>query len=52
MVAIERLLHEPQYRVAAKQWAAVFEGYDTGVLFRRFVYEALSKSPGPDAIPK
>jgi UDP:flavonoid glycosyltransferase YjiC (YdhE family) len=52
MVAIERLLYEPQYRVAAKRWAAVFEGYDSGVLFRRFVYETLSKSPGPGAVPK
>jgi UDP:flavonoid glycosyltransferase YjiC (YdhE family) len=39
--ALERLLHEPQYRAMAQKWADVFGRYDSGVLFREFVAEVL-----------
>ena len=38
---LEKLLSEPQYRLAAQKWAAIFSRYDTGDLFRRFVGGAL-----------
>jgi UDP:flavonoid glycosyltransferase YjiC (YdhE family) len=41
--AIERLLFEPQYRVTARKWAAVYARYDSGVLFREFVAEATGR---------
>ncbi|HMC57879.1 MAG TPA: nucleotide disphospho-sugar-binding domain-containing protein [Candidatus Solibacter sp.] len=50
--ALDRLLSEPQYGLAAKQWAAVFDRYDSGALFRRFVDEALSVTPCPGAAPE
>ena len=43
--ALERLLSEPQYGLAAKRWAAIFDRYESGVLFRKFVDEALSPAP-------
>jgi UDP:flavonoid glycosyltransferase YjiC (YdhE family) len=43
--ALERLLSEPQYRLSAKRWATVFNRYDSGALFRKFVEEALSVAP-------
>jgi UDP:flavonoid glycosyltransferase YjiC (YdhE family) len=43
--ALESLLSEPQYRLAAKRWAAIFARHESGPLFRKFVDEALS--PGP-----
>jgi UDP:flavonoid glycosyltransferase YjiC (YdhE family) len=43
--ALERLLFDPQYRLAAKRWAAVFDRYESGALFRKFVDEALSAAP-------
>lgn len=45
--ALENLLFEPQYRQAAKQWATVLERYDSGVLFRKFLCEALEAGPPP-----
>jgi UDP:flavonoid glycosyltransferase YjiC (YdhE family) len=50
--ALDRLLSEPQYRLAAKRWAGVFDGYDSGALFRKFVDEALAAAPRLDAIPE
>ena len=50
--ALERLLTEPQYRLAAKRWAAVFERYDSGTLFRKFVDEALRTAPCLGAVPE
>jgi UDP:flavonoid glycosyltransferase YjiC (YdhE family) len=50
--AIERLLSDPQYRQAAKRWSTVFDGYDTGALFRKFVCEALSVVPCPGPPPE
>jgi UDP:flavonoid glycosyltransferase YjiC (YdhE family) len=44
--ALERLLSEPQYRLAARRWATVFDRYDSAALFRKFVGEALSVAPG------
>jgi UDP:flavonoid glycosyltransferase YjiC (YdhE family) len=44
--ALERLLSEPQYRLAAKRWAAVFDRYDSGALFRKFLSETLDGGPG------
>jgi len=35
--ALQKLLFEPRYRDAARQWAAVYARYDTGTLFRRFI---------------
>jgi zeaxanthin glucosyltransferase len=43
--ALERLLSEPPFRLAAKRWAAVFDRYESGALFRKFVDEALSAAP-------
>jgi UDP:flavonoid glycosyltransferase YjiC (YdhE family) len=43
--ALDRLLSEPQYRLAAKRWAGVFDRYDSGALFRKFVDEALAAAP-------
>jgi UDP:flavonoid glycosyltransferase YjiC (YdhE family) len=37
--ALEKLLYEPQYRRSAQQWAAVYQQYDSGVLFRKFLAE-------------
>jgi UDP:flavonoid glycosyltransferase YjiC (YdhE family) len=50
--ALEKLLFEPQYRLAAKRWAAIFDRYETGPLFRKFVDNALSAVPLPGAIPE
>jgi UDP:flavonoid glycosyltransferase YjiC (YdhE family) len=50
--ALEKLLFDPQYRVAAKRWAAIFDRYETGALFRKFVDDALSAAPLPGAIPE
>jgi UDP:flavonoid glycosyltransferase YjiC (YdhE family) len=47
--ALERLLFDPQYRAAAKRWAAVFDRYESGALFRKFIDDALSTSPGSRA---
>ena len=41
--ALERLLFDPQYRRSAQHWASVYRRYDSGVLFRRFLYEVLDK---------
>lgn len=43
---LEELLFEPRFRAAAKRWAAVFGRYDSAVLFRQFLSEALA---GPAA---
>ena len=43
--ALERLLSEPPFRLAAQRWAAVFGRYESGALFRKFVDEALSAAP-------
>ena len=50
--ALERLLFDPQYHLAAKRWAAVFDRYDSGALFRKFVDEALSAAPRSGAAPE
>jgi UDP:flavonoid glycosyltransferase YjiC (YdhE family) len=50
--ALERLLSEPQYRLAAKRWAAIFDRYESGALFRKFVDEALSAAPCSGAVPE
>ncbi len=50
--ALERLLSEPQYRLEAKQWAAIFDRYESGALFRKFVDEALSTAPGSGTVPE
>jgi UDP:flavonoid glycosyltransferase YjiC (YdhE family) len=50
--ALERLLFDPQYRLAAKRWAVVFDRYESGALFRKFVDEALSAAPRSGAIPE
>ncbi len=47
--ALERLLFDPQYRLAAQRWAAVFDRYESGALFRKFVEEALSAATPPAA---
>jgi len=39
--ALESLLFEPHYRLAAKQWAEVFGRYDSGALFREFLRQTL-----------
>jgi UDP:flavonoid glycosyltransferase YjiC (YdhE family) len=49
---LDRLLSEPQYRLAAKRWAAIFDRYETGALFRNFVDDVLSAAPVPGAIPE
>jgi UDP:flavonoid glycosyltransferase YjiC (YdhE family) len=49
--ALERLLTDPQYRVAAQRWAAVFSRYDTGALFRKFIHETFSVTPTGSAAP-
>jgi UDP:flavonoid glycosyltransferase YjiC (YdhE family) len=41
--ALEKLLFQPQYRAAAQKWAGVYARYDSGVLFREFVAEALKR---------
>ncbi len=38
---LERLLFDASYQLAAKRWAAVFQRYDSGALFRKFLDEAL-----------
>jgi len=43
--ALKRLLFEPQYRLAAQEWASVYRRYDSGVLFRRFLGRALEERP-------
>jgi UDP:flavonoid glycosyltransferase YjiC (YdhE family) len=50
--ALERLLSDPQYRLAAKRWATIFDRYESGALFRKFVDEALSTAPLPGTIPE
>jgi UDP:flavonoid glycosyltransferase YjiC (YdhE family) len=50
--ALERLLFDPQYRSSAQQWAAIFDRYESGALFRKFVDDALSAAPPPGAIPE
>ena len=37
--ALEKLLFEPQYRRSAGEWAAVYDQYDSGALFRKFLAE-------------
>jgi UDP:flavonoid glycosyltransferase YjiC (YdhE family) len=39
--ALGKLLSDSQYRLAARRWAAVFAGYDSGDLFRKFLGEVL-----------
>jgi UDP:flavonoid glycosyltransferase YjiC (YdhE family) len=48
--ALERLLSEPQYPLAAKRWAAIFDRYESGALFRKFVDETLSAAPCSGAV--
>jgi UDP:flavonoid glycosyltransferase YjiC (YdhE family) len=43
--ALKRLLFEPQYRLAAQEWASVYRRYDSGVLFRKFLGKALAERP-------
>jgi UDP:flavonoid glycosyltransferase YjiC (YdhE family) len=50
--ALERLLFDPQYRLAAKRWAVVFDRYDSGALFRKFVDQTLSAAPRSGAAPE
>ena len=50
--ALEKLLFDPQFRLAAKRWAAIFDRYETGALFRKFVDDALSAAPLPGATPE
>jgi hypothetical protein len=38
--------------LAAKGWAAIFDRYETGALFRKFVDDALSAPPPPGTIPE
>lgn len=45
--ALERLLFEPEFRLAAKKWATIYGRYESGALFRAFLRTAL---PG-DAKP-
>jgi UDP:flavonoid glycosyltransferase YjiC (YdhE family) len=52
LAALERLLSEPEYRLAAKRWAAVFDRYESGALFRKFVDETLSAAPRSGAVPE
>lgn len=52
LAALEHLLYEPKYRLAAKRWAAIFDRYDTGALFREFLADALSAAPLPRATSK
>jgi UDP:flavonoid glycosyltransferase YjiC (YdhE family) len=52
LTALERLLAESRYRLEAKRWAAVFNRYDSGALFRNFVQQTLSDTPRPTAIPE
>jgi len=35
--ALESMLFEPHFRSSAQGWAAVFQRYDSGTLFRRFL---------------
>ena len=37
--ALEKLLFEPPYRLAAQKWAGIYARYDSGVLFREFLSE-------------
>jgi UDP:flavonoid glycosyltransferase YjiC (YdhE family) len=39
--ALEQLLFEPPYRLAAQKWAGVYRRYDSGALFRTFLGKAL-----------
>jgi UDP:flavonoid glycosyltransferase YjiC (YdhE family)/predicted Ser/Thr protein kinase len=39
--ALEKLLFDPQYRKSAQQWAEIYSRYDSGVMFRKFVDDAL-----------
>jgi UDP:flavonoid glycosyltransferase YjiC (YdhE family) len=41
--ALERLLFEPQYRLAAQKWATIYARYDSGVMFRKFLSDALGE---------
>jgi UDP:flavonoid glycosyltransferase YjiC (YdhE family) len=50
--ALEKLLFDPQFRLAAKGWAAIFDRYETGALFRKFVDDALSAPPPRGTIPE
>lgn len=47
---LEKLLSEPQYKMAAQHWATVFDRYQSGALFRKFLEEALKVAP-PEAAP-
>ena len=49
--ALEKLLSAPQYPLTAKRWAAIFDRYETGALFRKFVDEALFAGPPSGATP-
>jgi UDP:flavonoid glycosyltransferase YjiC (YdhE family) len=41
--ALEQLLFDPRYRLAAQKWATVFARYDSGMLFRKFLSETLGE---------
>ena len=40
--AIEKLLFKPEFRRSAQAWSSVFQRYDSGSLFRRFVDEKVA----------
>lgn len=50
--ALQKLLFDPQYRSSAQQWATVYARYDSGVLFRKFVDDALTAAPLPGVVPE
>jgi UDP:flavonoid glycosyltransferase YjiC (YdhE family) len=42
--AFEKLLFDPKYATAARQWAEVYARYDSGAMFARFLREALENT--------
>ena len=50
--ALRKTLVRPQYRSSAQQWATVYARYDSGVLFRKFVDDALTAAPLPGVVPE
>ena len=50
--ALDKLLFDPQYRSSARQWAVIFDRYETGALFRKFVDDALPATLLPGVMPE
>jgi UDP:flavonoid glycosyltransferase YjiC (YdhE family) len=46
--ALKSLLFDQRYRRSAQQWATVYSRYDSGVMFRQFLSDALDSGHGGD----